>query len=93
MRHKDPYNLLAGGKQQGEPLLKGGEQRRNHLLSGRAQKCAPLLTGGEQRGHHLLSAGEQSDFDTLTYGEGRTERLAHSLHLATTTLRAPRKAA
>jgi len=25
MRHEDPYDLLAGGKQQGEPLLTGGE--------------------------------------------------------------------
>jgi hypothetical protein len=71
MRHEDPYDLLAGGKQQREPLLTGGEQKRAPLLAGGEQRGHALLAHGRQRGKPLLAGGEQRGAGLLFGGEQR----------------------
>jgi hypothetical protein len=57
MRHEDPYDLLAGGKQHGEPLLTGGE-----LISVRISELetTPVMIPSAATGPHNLNGLRES---------------------------------
>jgi hypothetical protein len=76
MRHKDPYDRLAGGKQQGEPLLTGGEQRGSQATAdkeGRAEQHPPRPAPASQPVpfRTVRSSSSASAFHALTVSKTR----------------------